>query len=181
VTPPRPAATTAPRVETARLVLRGHRPDDLDAYAALWGDPDVTRHIGGRPFGRPDCWQRLLRGAGHWALLGYGMWVIEEKASGRLVGEVGYFDGRREMSPPLGAHEMGWVLVPPSHGRGYATEACLAARAWAAAHVGPVATACIIAPENVASLRVAAKLGYREVRRTTYEGETLIVLAAALG
>jgi len=45
----------------------------------------------------------LLRYAGHWALAGYGYWIVEERESGRPVGEVGLADFRREISPPLAA------------------------------------------------------------------------------
>ncbi len=87
-------------IETARLALRRHRRDDLEACAAMWGDPIVTRHIGGKPFSVEEVWARLLRYAGHWSLMGFGYWVIEEKSSGRFVGEVGFSAGARRISAP---------------------------------------------------------------------------------
>jgi RimJ/RimL family protein N-acetyltransferase len=169
--------TAIPRVETERLMLRGHRLDDLDACAAMWGDAEVARYIGGKAFGRDEVWMRLLRYVGHWALLGYGFWVIEEKASGRFVGEVGLGDFMRDLNPPLGAvPEAGWVLAPWAHRRGFATEAVRAALKWGASHLGASRTVCIISPENVPSLRVAEKCGYREFRRTTYKGQPTILL-----
>jgi RimJ/RimL family protein N-acetyltransferase len=60
--------------------------------------------------------RRLLRYVGHWAVLGFGYWVVEEKASGEFVGETGFADYRREMKPSLdGAPEIGWVLTPRFH------------------------------------------------------------------
>ena len=178
---PPPTNVSIPVVETERLVLRGHRLDDYEACAAMWGDPEVVRHIGGRPFGPSECWMRLMRYVGHWSLLGYGLWAVEEKATGRFVGEVGFFDYRREIDPPLEAPEMGWVLAPWSHGRGYASEAVRAARAWALGYFGPIETVCIINPDNAPSLRIAEKFGFRETARTTLGADPVILFSSALG
>src|SRR6476659_5070994 len=113
-----------PVIETARLRLRGHRSSDFEACAALWADPIVTHYISGRPFTREEVWARILRYAGHWAWMGYGFWAIDERATGRFIGEAGFADFRREMAPSLeGIPEAGWVLSPALHGKGYATEA----------------------------------------------------------
>jgi RimJ/RimL family protein N-acetyltransferase len=88
---------TIPPVESARLLLRGHRQEDYAGCAALWGDPEVTRYIGGRPLTKEEVWARLLRYAGHWLRMGYGFWVVEEKATGKFVGEVGYANLQREI------------------------------------------------------------------------------------
>ena len=81
------------------------------------------------------------------------------------------------MEPPiLGIPEIGWVLAPRAHGQGYATEAARAALVWGDAHFASKRTACIIHPDNLASIRVAEKCGYREFERTTYKGEPTIVL-----
>lgn len=161
-----------PVLETARLRLRRHRADDLAPCVAMWADPEVVRHIGGRPFTAEETWQKLLRYAGLWALLGYGYWVIEDKATGGFLGELGFADFHREIAPPIaGMPELGWVLAPHAHGRGYATEAARAVLAWGDAHLGGAQTVCIIAPDNAASVRVAEKCGYRLLTRTTYKGE----------
>ena len=162
-----------PTLTTPRLILRPHRREDFDACAALWADPAVTRFIQGRPQTREEVWARLLRYAGHWAWLGYGYWAVEE--GGRFVGELGLADFQRAMEPPLSAPELGWALMPAVHGRGYATEALRAVLAWADANLAVRETACIVAPENFASLRIAAKLGYSETARTTYKGEETVV------
>lgn len=170
------SAAIAPVLETERLVLRGHTPADFDECAAMWADPLVTRHIGGRPSSAEEVWTRLLRYAGMWALLGYGYWVVRERETGRFVGELGFADFRREITPALGdAPEAGWVLAARAHGRGFATEGLRAALAWGDAHLASPRTVCIIAPENAASLRVAEKCGYREGTRTTYKGEPTII------
>jgi RimJ/RimL family protein N-acetyltransferase len=169
---------TAPVIETDRLLLRGHRLEDFDACAALWADPDVTRHINGNPSTPSETWTRLLRYAGHWTLLGFGYWAVEDKASGRFLGELGFADFRREIDPSLaGLPEIGWVLSPQVHGRGLATEGVRAALAWGDAHLGADRTFCIISPENRASIRVAEKTGYSEFMRAAYKGSPTIVFA----
>ncbi len=168
--------TTAPALDTERLTLRGHTLEDFADSVALWGDALVTRHIGGKPSSREEVWSRLLRYAGHWALLGFGYWVIREKASGRFVGEVGLADFKRELEPPFEpTPEAGWVLAPWSHGKGYATEAVRAVLAWGEAHFGSRKSVCIINPDNLASLRVAEKCGYVRSAIATYKGEPTVL------
>ena len=165
-----------PVIETARLRLRGHRMEDFGDCAAMWDDPAVTRHIGGRPFSREEVWSKILRYAGLWALLGFGYWAIEEKTSGRFAGEVGFADFKREIEPSFaGAPEIGWALAPWAHGRGFATEAVGAAVAWRDGHFGSMQTVCLIDPDNAASIRVAEKCGYREFERTKYKNQPTIL------
>lgn len=161
-----------PRLRTDRLVLTGHRPDDLDALAAMWSDPGVYGWIGGQPRHSEDVWIRLLRSAGQWTLFGYGSWVVREAADGPALGEVGLIEARRVIDPPLDAPEVGWTLSPALHGRGYAREAMVAALGWADAH-GLVRTQCIIDPGNAASIRLAAALGYAPLRDAMYHGRTI--------
>ena len=166
----------APVIETARLRMRGHRIDDLDDCVAMRADPEVMRHLGGKQSSREESWSRILRYAGLWALLGYGYWAVEEKASGRFVGDVGFADFKRTLTPSFdGAPELGWTLALWSHGRGFATEAAQAAINWGSAHFGPVRTVCLIHPDNAASLRVAEKCGYRAYASTTYKDEPALL------
>jgi len=171
------ALTTPPAIETERLILRDHRAADLDDYAAMWGDPDVHRFLGAKPNSREESWTRLLRAIGHWRLLGYGLWIVQERASGRLVGEIGFGDFQRTLETPFGdAPECGWTLAPWSHGRGYATEAMAGAAAWGDQLFTAPRTVCLIHPENTASLRVAAKCGYRPYDQVTYRDQPAILL-----
>ena len=163
-----------PVLETPRLTLRGHRATDLADSLSLWSDTDVVRFIGGKPASREEVWARVLRYIGHWAVAGYGMWHIRERASDRFVGEVGMADFQRDIAVPFhDAPETGWALRPWSHGKGYATEAMSAVLSWSAAR--HPRTVCMIDPDNSASLRVAAKLGYREMTRADYKTSQVVL------
>jgi len=165
----------APLIETERLRLRAHRVEDLSFCALMRRDPDVVRFIGGKPFSREEVWARMMRYAGMWVMMGHGFWAVEEKASGRLIGEVGVMEARRDMEPSFeGEPEVGWAFVPAAQGKGYAKEAVGAALDWADRNVEAPTQVCIISPENGPSIRLANKYGFRERVRTTYHGSPTI-------
>ncbi len=170
-----------PVLETARLFLRGHEIGDFENTAAMWADPQVTRHIGGRAFSREESWARLLRYVGHWQMLGYGFWAVIEKAGGCFIGEVGFADFKRDFDAPQDPAltgmrpEIGWALTSAHQGRGFATEAVLAALAWGDRHLEGGGTICLIDPDNLTSRRVAEKVGYRELGPLTYKGNPIVL------
>jgi RimJ/RimL family protein N-acetyltransferase len=169
---------TVPVIETERLRLRGHRIEDFAPCAAMWADPVVTRYFGGKIFTEEEVWTRVLRYVGHWQWMGFGYWAVEEKATGRFAGELGFADYKREIQPSIqGIPEAGWVLVSDAHGKGYATEAVRAVVAWGESRFGNVETVCLIHPDNRASIRVAEKCGYRERQVTTYHGQPTVLFA----
>ncbi len=171
-----PSPPQIPVLETERLQLRAHRLEDFAHSAAMWADARITEHIGGKPQSEEESWTRFLRYAGHWSVMGFGYWVVEEKASGNFLGEVGFADYKREIQPSLkGVPEIGWVLAAHAHGQGFATEAVRAAVTWGDKYFPSKRTACIIAPENLPSIRVAEKCGYREFQRTTYKGNPALM------
>jgi RimJ/RimL family protein N-acetyltransferase len=119
----------------------------------------------------------MLRFVGHWALLGYGLLLVEEKATGRIVGEVGLADFHRGLGNDFDPYpEMAWMLSSDVHGRGYATEAAGAVLGWMDAAFAPEKVVCIIDPENGASLRVAEKLGFHAFGRGDYRDKPVIKL-----
>lgn len=165
--------TQAPVIETERLILRGHRAEDFEAIAAQWADPAVVKYIGGTPSSREASWSRLLRYPGHWQMLGFGYWILYEKnngAEGAFAGEIGLADYQREITPSLdGMAEMGWVIAPAFHGKGYAFEAAQAVLEWADTHLDRQ-LCCIIDPQHQASIRLAEKCGFIAETDTTYHG-----------
>lgn len=148
-------AFTIPTVETARLRLRAFHVADLDAYAAMQANPNVMRYLlTGQTATRVQVWYTMLTSMGSWALRGYGMWAVEQIASGRFAGSVGIFQPFDWPEP-----EVAYSLDEPFWHQGYATEAAGAARDWLFAHYPVDRAASFIRPENQASIRVAERLG----------------------
>jgi RimJ/RimL family protein N-acetyltransferase len=144
---------------------------------AMWQDERVYRHISGKPGTREECWGRLMRYLGHWHLKGFGYWLVEEKATGAFVGEVGFADFLREMEPAIdGSLEGGWVLSPEHHGQRYGTEAVTAGLDWVRTHFPALPVTCIIHPENAASIALAKKCGFTERCIGTYKDEEALVM-----
>jgi RimJ/RimL family protein N-acetyltransferase len=166
----------APVLETPRLRLRGFRASDLDAQAAAMTDPEVVRHLGGSPFSREDTWRKILASPGLWALLGYGYWVAERRDDGAYLGQVGFADFKRDMVPNIeGLPEMGWIFAPQARGQGYASEAVLAALAWADEALGRPEIVAIISHDNAASIRVAERGGFSRREEAVYKGEAILL------
>jgi len=159
---------------TERLSLREMTVDDLDDMAALLGDPEVMRHYP-RPKTREEAsgwiaWnQRLYREHG------YGLWLVRRREDGAFVGDCGLtpqvVDGETHL-------EVGYHVRADLQGHGYATEAAAACRDLARDVLRAPKLIAIIDPDNVASQRVATKIGLRPWRRTRYgNGADVVVLA----
>jgi RimJ/RimL family protein N-acetyltransferase len=146
----------APTLQTERLVLRSFVDADLDAYAAMCADEEVMRYIGGGgAVTRDVAWRQMAFFTGHWALRGYGMWAVVERASGALVGRAGFIN-------PEGwpAHELGWMLARRYWGKGYALEAALAARNHGREVMGLEGRLIsLIRADNQRSIALARRLG----------------------
>ena len=160
-----------PQLTTARLTLRAHETADFDDLLSLWSDPDVVRYIGGRANTADEVWSRLLRYRGLWPLLGFGYWRIEDRQTGRYVGDAGLADFRRGLGDGFDeSPETGWALAPWAHGQGLAGEAMGAILKWADETAEIERTVCMIQPENAASLRLAGRLGYRPMGQRSFNG-----------
>ncbi len=169
--------TKAPDLETDRLILRAHTREDFEDCAAMWADPAVVRHISNSPSTLEQCWSRLLRYAGHWALLGFGYWVVQSKDDGRYIGEVGFADYKRDISPSLaGRPEAGWVLKADEHGHGFASEAVARIHQWADINLRVPETVCIVNPEHAASINVAFKAGYAKDTIGRYQNNPTLIM-----
>jgi RimJ/RimL family protein N-acetyltransferase len=159
-------------IETERLILRLFRESDTDAYAEMVSDPEVMRFLGGTPVPRAEAWRNMAMMLGHWHLRGYGMWAVEEKASGEMVGRVGCWNP--EGWPGL---EVGWTLRRRFWGRGYATEAARASVDYAFQALDQTRVISLIAPDNVNSIRVAERLGEKPAGGWDVFGKKVIVYA----
>ena len=146
----------APRIETERLILRGWRIEDYEPLAEMMADPECGRYITStsKPLDAVASWFNMVTLAGMWAVQGYGLFVMEEKATGRFVGRAGPFH-------PIGwpGFEVGWGLHPSGRGKGYATEAARASIDWARTSLGVGEIVHVIAIDNAPSQAVARRLG----------------------
>jgi RimJ/RimL family protein N-acetyltransferase len=153
-----------PILETERLRLRMFRNDDFESYAEFCADPEVMRYLTGSPMTRLEASRHMAMLVGHWALLGYGAWAVEEKSTGKFVGRVGFNDFQG-----WPAFEIGWTLGRQHWGKGYASEAARVALDYAFNELGREHVISLIRPENLASIAVAEKLGEK------LEGETEVM------
>jgi RimJ/RimL family protein N-acetyltransferase len=96
-------------------------------------------------------------------MLGYGYWVVETKADRGFIGEVGFADFKREVTPPMPlAPEAGWAFRSAAHGQGYASEATACMVAWADRALAASETFCLLDDRNGASVRVARRCGFAD-------------------
>ena len=156
---------------TDRLTLRQFREDDLDPYAEICADPEVMRYLGeGKPLDRRETWRQMATILGHWRLRGYGLWAVESRATGELLGRIGFFN-------PEGwpGFELGWTLGRRFWGRGYATEGARRALEHAFTEMRREHVISLIRPANHASIRVAERLGERLEGRTQLFGHEVLV------
>ena len=153
---------------------------DFTLTQELWSDASVTKYMGGKPLTREECWTKFLRYVGHWSVFGFGYWVVEERETAEFVGEVGFGNFKRDLEPPIGATpELGWILSPTKHGKGYATEAAQAALGWGRKHFDSTGFACLIHPDNRASIRVAVKCGFEQQQVGIRRGQPTVIFKLA--
>jgi RimJ/RimL family protein N-acetyltransferase len=158
--------TQIPTVETERLLLRGFQETDVDALEAMAADPVIAPFVGyaGAPL-REACWRSVALWIGHWALRGFGLWAVEERASGAFIGRIGIW--QPEGWPGV---EVGWLLGPDWWGRGYATEAARASLDWGFERLDFAELISLIQPANQASIAVAERIGERYRGMVPYRG-----------
>jgi RimJ/RimL family protein N-acetyltransferase len=156
------------QLETARLLLREPRPEDLPTYHEIWSDEETTRFLGGtKTWDEAEAMIERMRR--HWDWFGIGLFSVERREDERVLGRVGFLvwdperwaNGLRERLTGPVETEIGWTLGREHWGRGYATEAALECRDWALGELGLTRLISLIARANAASIRVAEKLGER--------------------
>ncbi|MBV8916882.1 GNAT family N-acetyltransferase [Bradyrhizobium sp.] len=151
------AQVNGPMIETDRLILRTWREADIAPNTAMLADPGTARFI--TPDHKPVTdelvgWRNAAIMMGHWALHGFGYFVVEEKSSGSFVGRVGPW-----YPPRWPGFEVGWGIAPEFRGKGYALEAARASIDWVFDNLAVDRIIHCIDPTNGASQSVARRLG----------------------
>lgn len=162
-------------LETPRLVLRELTPDDLDFVAEMLGHPEVM-HFWPRPYTRAEAADWIGRQQERCARDGFGYWLALDKTGGRAVGQAGLL--RQELDGVVETG-IGYILHRPFWSRGYATEAALACRDHAFGKLGKQRVTATVRPENLASHRVAERIGLKLERMTTWAGMPHMLYTAA--
>jgi ribosomal-protein-alanine N-acetyltransferase len=160
------------RLETERVVLRPLSPGDLDALAPYQADPEVMRYMGGKTFTREETAERIARFSEIFELDGIGQFAVERREDGVVLGRCGILNWETDPWRPVARTEtdkqteteIGYMLGRPHWGRGYATEAATAVRDYAQTELGEERLIALIMHGNVASQRVAEKLGMQYER-----------------
>jgi RimJ/RimL family protein N-acetyltransferase len=172
IAPLRPGVTPAqaggPVIETERLRLRQWQGGNMAPYTAMLSDPGTARFItvDGKPVvDEMTGWRHTVVMAGHWVIHGAGMFVVEEKSSGKFAGRVGPW-----RPPGWPGFEVGWGIAKEFRGKGYAAEAARASVDWAFATYDIDEIVHCIDCENVASQGVARKLGATKDREVELFG-----------
>lgn len=155
-----------PALETERLLLRGWQVDDYESYAAFLADDRANQYRGGA-VDHDTAWTRMEALSGGWGLRGYGIFAVEDKESGALAGWAGLWHPARLEEP-----ELCWSIFPAFAGQGYAGEAAYAALAWWTLIEEQAAPFSMTHPENIASQRVAEKLGAHRGGDIIFDGRT---------
>lgn len=141
-----------PTLETERLILRAITLADFPAMRDFFAC-ERSQFVGG-PLSANMAWYGFASDLGQWALMGFGAFAIEEKATGNFAGQV-YLNN----PPHFPENEIGWILLDGFEGKGYATEAALAARQYAYDVAGWKTAVSYISKPNTGSIRVAERLG----------------------
>jgi len=141
-----------PTIETKRLILRGPTPQDYPDFKATFTSYRA-RFMGG-PLNAYESWMLYAAEIGHWNIRGYGMWMIHDKITGETYGMAGGW-----MPAKWPEREIAWVIWPDAAGRGIALEATHAARCHFYRDSGWETAVSYIDPKNLASIRLAERLG----------------------
>jgi RimJ/RimL family protein N-acetyltransferase len=163
---------------TERLMLRRPGPGDAPAYRALLMHPTIGEWLRPAPLepfelADGDAW--LDSDVRHWERFGFGPWAVVERASGDYLGRVGL--RWTEIGDRAGI-EVLWSIDPGRHGEGFASEAAAAALD-RAADLELDEVFAMILPVNVASLRVAEKIGMERDGNVEHAGFDHLLFRAA--
>ncbi len=171
---------TGPEISTDRLDMWRPAARDHTALIDLLADDEVRRHLGSRPTGAVEEFNRLCRNAGSWALYGYGIFTCRARGADEVLGICGVFHSWRGFGQGLDdTPEIGWIFARKTWGQGIASEAARASLAWFDAAFPGRRVACMINDTNLPSLAVADKLGFVRYGAQEDLGTTLVLLERA--
>ena len=143
-------------ITTERLIIRGWREADLAPWAAMNADPEVRRYVGPLlTFEQAAAW--VLNYQDDLDRYGFGFWAVEIRASGEFIGFTGL--NTMDEGTPFSGVELGWRLARSAWGRGYATEAGLAALRYGFDAVGLPEVVAVTMARNVRSQAVMRRIG----------------------
>lgn len=155
-------------LETDRLIIREFKDEDLDELAPILADPKVMEYSLSGPLSRDDAQtylqQRILDHYENW---GYGFWAIISKNTNKIIGFAGPVQQKVDIEECI---EIGYRIASPEWGKGYASEAMEAIRDYTFFHLDLDKIIAIIEPNNVRSVRVAEKAGFKLSRTTIFHG-----------
>jgi|SRR5450755_671023 ribosomal-protein-alanine N-acetyltransferase len=153
-------------LETLRLSLREFTPQDADALALVISDPETMLHYPA-PYDRAGVEQWIERNRRRYQDDGVGLWAMELTGNRELIGDCGIIVQQVEGDS---LYEIGYHLRRDFWGRGFATEAAIACRNWAFAHLKTDRLISLIRPENLPSIRVAERVGMSVWKEVSWRG-----------
>jgi [ribosomal protein S5]-alanine N-acetyltransferase len=163
------------RLETARLTLRPLRDEDLDELCLLLGDRDALA-LWGEPLDREAARQWIERNKERYRADGFGRCAVVLYATGALVGDCGL---HRTVVEDVSEVELGWIVARTYWGKGIATGAARAWRDYAFTRLGLDRIVSMITEQNIASRRVAEKLGMTVERTAVWGGAEMLMYSAS--
>jgi RimJ/RimL family protein N-acetyltransferase len=149
----------------------------MAAMFAIVSDPRTGRFLGSAS--KTEHFVRFSRNAGSWLLYGYGSFIVRARGKAEVIGNCGIFHSWRGLGEDFDNFpEAGWILRHDCTGHGLAAEAMDVALAWFAEEHGPQRIVCMIATDNVGSLRLADRLGFAPLRNAQLpDGDEVRLLA----
>ena len=163
-------------LQTPRLTLRSPRVEDAQALLAVFGDPVVMRYVGdGRTRSVEELGAAIGRGIVLESERGFNMSVVVRRTDGQVLGDCGL-----SVWQPTGEVEIGWRFAKKHWGHGFAHEAAQEVLRFAAEEIGLRRLISVVHPDNLASRKLAERLGFVVERTDAVLGAPVIYYARDL-
>lgn len=152
------------KIETQRLILRTFREDDWRDLCVLYADEETTRYTIRHTLNEDETWRTMAVFIGHWQLRGYGPYAVEDKISGKVLGNIGLWYPHAWPEP-----EIMWSLARPFWGKGFASEAARAVKHMAHEILPNIRFISLIDKDNIRSKKLAESLGAKFEREILFK------------